>query len=278
MRERWHLPEGDLGPRSVIVIGRVAYTANYFSDTLTALDLDKSHPRAESIPLGPKPPMTPARKGELYFHDAGICFQGWQSCATCHPGDARVDALNWDLLNDGIGNPKNNKSLLLAFETPPAMSTGVRESAEAAVEAGIRSILFTVQPPEVAESIGAYVRSLSAVPSPHLVKGKLSAKAKRGEKLFRSDEVGCLQCHPGPHFTDLHSYDVGTRGALDRDSDTFDTPSLVELWRTSPYLHDGSAATVQEVLTRSNPKNHHGRTSQLTPEQLDDLAEYLLSL
>jgi YVTN family beta-propeller protein len=278
VRERRHLPEGDLGPRSVIVIGRVAYTANYFSDTLTALDLDKPHMTGESIPLGAKPPMTPARKGEIYFHDAGICFQGWQSCATCHPGDARVDALNWDLLNDGIGNPKNNKSLLLAFQTPPAMSTGVRESAEAAVEAGIRSILFTVQPPEVAESIGAYVRSLSAVPSPHLVKGKLSAKARRGEKLFRSDEVGCQQCHPGPYFTDLHSYDVGTRGALDRDTDTFDTPSLVELWRTSPYLHDGSAATVRDVLTRSNPKNHHGQTSHLTPEQLDDLAEYLLSL
>ena len=82
--------------------------------------------------------MTPARKGEFYFHDAGICFQGWQSCASCHPGQARVDGLNWDLLNDGIGNPKNTKSLLLAHKTPPAMSMGVRETAETAVRAGIQ--------------------------------------------------------------------------------------------------------------------------------------------
>ncbi len=44
--------------------------------------------------------MTQERKGEFYFHDAGICYQGWQSCASCHPGEGRSDALNWDLLND----------------------------------------------------------------------------------------------------------------------------------------------------------------------------------
>jgi YVTN family beta-propeller protein len=278
VRERRRLPEGDLGPRGVVVVGRVAYTANYFSDTLTALELDGPHPRAESLALGPKPEMTASRQGELYFNDARICFQGWQSCASCHPGDARADGLNWDLLNDGIGNPKNNKSLLLAFKTPPAMSIGVRESAEAAVEAGIRHILFTVQPPEVAESLGAYIRSLSPVPSPHLVKGKLSAKAQRGEKLFRSKEVGCAQCHPSPLFTDLQSYDVGTRGRFDREVGTFDTPTLVELWRTAPYLHDGAAATIRDILTTANKKNEHGKTSQLTPEQIDTLVEYLLSL
>jgi hypothetical protein len=76
--------------------------------------------------------MPLARKGEFYFHDAGICYQGWQSCASCHPGDARANGLNWDLLNDGIGNPKNTKSLLLTYQTPPAMWLGVRETAETA--------------------------------------------------------------------------------------------------------------------------------------------------
>jgi YVTN family beta-propeller protein len=278
VRERRPLPEGDLGPRGIAVVGRTVYSANFFSDTLTAMDLDGEHPKVETIRLGPKPRMTPARQGEFYFNDARICFQGWQSCASCHPGEARVDGLNWDLLNDGIGNPKNNKSLLLAFQTPPSMSTGVRESAEAAVQAGIRHILFTVQPPVVAESIGDYLKSLTPVPSPHLVNGKLSATAQRGKVLFESKEVGCTQCHPGPLFTDLQSYDVGTRGRFDREKDIFDTPTLVEIWRTAPYLHDGSAATVREVLTTSNQKNEHGKTSQLTPEQIDQLVEYLLSL
>ena len=239
VRERRRLPEGDLGPRAVVVLGRRAYVANYFSDTLTVMELDGTYPKVESIPLGPKPRLTPAQQGELYFNDARICFQGWQSCASCHPGDGRMDALNWDLLNDGIGNPKNNKSLLLAFKTPPAMSTGVRESAEAAVRAGIRHILFTVQPPEVSYSLDAYVKSLKPVPSPHLDRGKLSAAARRGEKVFRNNETACAQCHPGPLFTDLKSYDVGTVGRFDKVSDTFDTPTLVELWRTAPYLHDG---------------------------------------
>ncbi|HSA11622.1 MAG TPA: cell surface protein [Candidatus Paceibacterota bacterium] len=278
VRERWPLPEGDLGPRAAVVAGGRAYVANYFSDTLTVLNLDGTHPRAESIPLGPKPRNTVERRGEFYFNDARICFQGWQSCASCHPGDARMDALNWDLLNDGIGNPKNNKSLLLTFQTPPAMSTGVRETAEAAMRAGIHHILFTVQPPEVAEAMDAYVKSLQPVPSPYLVKGKLSAAAKRGEKIFRSKETACAQCHSGPLGTDLKSYDVGTAGRFDKPSDLFDTPTLVETWRTAPYLHDGSAPTMRDVLTTANPNDRHGKTSHLTADEINDLNEYLLSL
>ena len=56
------------------------------------------------------------------------------------------------------------------------------------------------------------------------------------------------------------------------------TPTLIEIWRTAPYLHDGSAATLREMLTMANAQNRHGQTTQLTGEQLDDLIEYLLSL
>ena len=222
--------------------------------------------------------MSLARKGEFYFHDATICFQGWQSCSTCHPGQARTDGLNWDLLNDGIGNPKNTKSLLLAHKTPPAMSMGVRETAEMAVRAGLQHILFTVQPEEVALAIDEYLKSLRPVPSPLLVNGHLSDSARRGEKLFQDRQVGCAACHPPGLFTDLRTYDVGTRGRFDQPTDRFDTPTLVEIWRTAPYLHDGSAATMLDVLTTCNPCDKHGQTSHLTPQQLDDLVAYLLSL
>lgn len=277
-RERRSLPEGELGPRAVAVVGRRAWVANYFSDTVSVLELDGLQPKAETIALGPRPAMTVARRGELHFNDARLCFQGWQSCASCHPGEGRVDGLNWDLLNDGIGNPKNNKSLLLVFETPPAMSIGVRESAAAAVRAGIRHILFTVQPPEVATEIDAYLQSLRPVPSPRRVKGRLSAAAQRGAEVFHRADTGCAACHPGPRFTDLKSYDVGTLGRFDKPADRFDTPTLVELWRTAPYLHDGSAATVRDVLTKANPRDQHGRTSLLTADELSDLEAYLLSL
>ncbi len=291
LRQRVRLPQYDLGPRAVVLLGRKAYVADYFSDSLSLVDLSSPEPRPQSIPLlsqpagaGAKGPASPldrmplTRKGEFYFNDADICFQGWQSCATCHPGQARMDALNWDLLNDGIGNPKNTKSLLLAHKTPPAMSMGVRDTAETAVRAGIQHILFTVQPEEVAASMDAYLKALKPVPSPFLVNGHFSDSARRGEKLFKDRQVGCATCHPPGLFTDLKTYDVGTRGRFDKPTDRFDTPTLVEVWRTAPYLHDGSAATMRDVLTTANLQDKHGKTSHLTPQQIDDLAAYLLSL
>jgi YVTN family beta-propeller protein len=274
-RHVW-LPKTDLGPRAAVVAGRKIYVANYFSDTLAVIDLAARKLEAVSLPLGPKPEMSLVRKGEFYFNDAGICLQGWQSCYSCHPGDARADGLNWDLVNDGLGNPKNNKSLLLSPQTPPAMSLAVRATAEAAVRAGIKGTLFSEQPDEVPTAIDAYLASLKPVPSPWLVNGRLSPAAEQGKTVFR--EAGCRECHPPGLFTDLRSYEVGTRRSFDKPADKFDTPTLVELWRTAPYLHDGSAATMREVVTTHNPGDQHGVTTNLSDEEINDLCEYLLSL
>ena len=275
LRRRVALPLD--GPRALAVSGARAFVAGYFSDNLVEVDLASAPPRFTAIPLATPGPLSSVRRGEMLFNDAGLCFQGWQSCASCHSSDGRVDGQNWDLLNDGIGNPKNTHSLLLSHRTPPAMSEGVRETAEAAVRAGIRYILFSVQPEEVACALDDYLKSLKPVPSPHRIHGRLSASAQRGKRLFADARIGCADCHPPGLYTSLRSYDVGTRSACD-DTNAFDTPSLIELWRTAPYLHDGSAATVSDVLTTRNPHDEHGRTSGLTPAQLDDLANYLLSL
>jgi cytochrome c peroxidase len=216
--------------------------------------------------------------GERHFNDATLCFQGWQACSSCHSHDARVDGMNWDNLNDGIGNPKNAKSLLLAHATPPSMWLGVRANAEVAVRAGIRNSLFTVQPPVVAECLDAYLTSLQPMPSPRLANGRLSASAERGRAVFFNETVGCADCHSGPRYTDLESHDVGTLGRFDKSGERFDTPSLIEAWRTGPYLHDGRAVTLHEVLTIFQQNDQHGVTSHLTPRQLDDLVEFVLSL
>ncbi|MBN2506845.1 MAG: c-type cytochrome [Verrucomicrobia bacterium] len=278
IRRRVRLPAGDRGPRALVVVGSTVYAANYFSDTLTAFDVAADPVKPVSIPLGPGREPTSVRRGEDLFNDAGICFQEWQSCASCHSEDARVDGLNWDLLNDGMGNPKNSKTLLLSFETPPSMSTGVRDSAATANRSGIKHILFTIQPDHVARAIDDFVRSLRPIPSPHLEQGRPSASARRGQELFADETIGCARCHPIGLFTDLNLYDVGTSNAYDRGVRAFDTPSLVELWRTAPYLHDGSAATVRDVLTVCNAGDRHGKTSHLSGSQLDDLVAYLLSL
>ncbi len=136
------------------------------------------------------------------------------------------------------------------------MWLGVRQTAEQAVRAGIRHILFAPPSEEVACAIDEYIKSLQPTPSPFLVDGKLSAGALRGQAIFMDPRVGCARCHPPSMFTDLRSHDVGTRAKHDDYEDRFDTPTLVELWRTAPYLHDGSATTVLEVLTlfRACPK------------------------
>jgi cytochrome c peroxidase len=276
LRQRFAL--GQKGPRSVAVIGRKAYVANYFSDSLSVVDLSAATPTARTVALGPSQPLSAARQGELAFNDASLCFQGWQSCASCHSSDARVDGLNWDLLNDGMGNPKNVKSLLLAYETPPSMSLGVRADARAAVRAGFRYILFTVPPEPTAAAVDAYLQALKPIPSPYLEHGRLSPAAARGKKLFLDPKIGCAVCHPPGLYSDLRAYDVGTANRFDKAGDRFFTPTLTEVWRTAPYLHDGSAATMHDVLTTANQLDRHGKTSQLTQEQIDDLAAFVMSL
>ncbi len=264
-----------LGPRSLVLAGTKAYVADYFSDGLDVVDIAAdAKPGGSLIALGPVIAMSPERKGELLFSDARMCFQHWQSCISCHP-DARVDAFNWDLLNDGIGNPKNTKSMLLAHQTPPAMSLGVREKAEVAVRAGMKFIQFTVRPEEDAMAIDAYLKSLKPVPSPLLVDGALSPAARRGKEVF--EKAGCAVCHPEPLYTDKKQYDVGTGKDLDAGQ-AFDTPTLVEVWRTAPYLHDGRSATMGDLLTKDNPKDLHGRTSGLTADEIGDLVAFVLSL
>jgi cytochrome c peroxidase len=109
------------------------------------------------------------------------------------------------------------------------------------------------------------------------VHNRLSTSAERGLKLFVSDAVGCAKCHPPPLFTDLQPHLVGT-GKFDQQTDQFYTPTLIELWRTAPYLHDGSAATLRDVMLTHNPQNQRGHTSHLTAQEVDDLVSYLLSL
>jgi YVTN family beta-propeller protein len=268
------------GPRGLAIIGTNVYIAEYFTDSLGIVGIGAQRQiEAMSIPLGPEKSVTPARKGEMFFHDAALCFQHWQSCSSCHP-DARADGLNWDLLNDGIGNPKNTRSLLLAHKTPPAMSTGVRDSAEMAVRAGIRHIQFMVRPEEDAVAIDRYLKSLEPVPSPYLTRDWLSKKpkpskaARRGKKVFK--KANCTSCHPGPLGTDLQKYNVGTGKGREQEQ-AFDTPTLVEVWRTAPYLHDGRAVTIKDMLVEHNIDDKHGRTSGLTEKQIADLAEFVLS-
>jgi cytochrome c peroxidase len=71
--------------------------------------------------------------------------------------------------------------------------------------------------------------------------------------------------------------DVGTL-ALSDDSILFDTPHLNNIFASPPYLHDGRAATLEEIWTIFGKTEQHGSVNDLTKIQLNDLVEYLKSL
>jgi cytochrome c peroxidase len=57
-----------------------------------------------------------------------------------------------------------------------------------------------------------------------------------------------------------------------------DVPQLNNVYLTAPYLHDGSARSLEEIWTVFNSKDTHGRTNDLTKDELNDLIEYLRTL
>ena len=270
IRERTRI-EGN-GPRAILSSDSSLYVANYFSDNLNIIS--QAHTTTadkEILKLSSNSQPDQIRRGEQYFHDAAFCFQSWQACTGCHPDNARTDGLNWDLLNDGMGNPKNCKSLVLSHLTAPAMITGIRPDAETAVKAGFEYIQFMRVEDSISSAVDAYLMSLEPIPSPHLVNGLLSPRAREGEAVFM--EAGCAECHPKPYYTDLKQHTMGTQGIYDHQN-SWDTPTLIEAWRTAPYLHDGRCASLKEVFTNEL----HGLDKALPEEKVDQLVIYLLSL
>jgi YVTN family beta-propeller protein len=264
------------GPRGLVLTDSHAYVAVHFSGVVAEVAIhatERQRPETRPIKLGEQAALTPERRGERAFHDATLGFQGWQSCASCHP-DGRADGLNWDLLNDGVGNPNNVKSLVLAHLTPPAMISGVRADSYTAVRTGFRHILLADPGPEVARDVDAYMEGLRPVPGPGATAGPAIV---RGKALFEAPRIGCAACHPPPLYTDLKMHDVGSKAASDRRS-TFDTPSLVESWRTAPYLHDGRHLTFQALLRDGRHGAPRGSETWLTDDQIDDLVAFLRSL
>ena len=67
-------------------------------------------------------------------------------------------------------------------------------------------------------------------------------------------------------------------GSPNEPDGRYDTPSLIEAYRTAPYYHDGRAATIKEALTEHDPKQLHGKLKDLTPQEIEDLIAYVLSL
>ncbi len=257
------------GARAVWPADNKVYVGLYFDGSIDVVDL--SNKNVQNLRFVQQPENDDMRKGEIIFSDATLCYQKWQSCLSCHP-DARVDGLNWDNLNDGLGNPKSAKSMLYSHRTPPTMSTGIRASAEIAVRAGMKYIQFNALDEEQMAYIDEYLKSLQPVASPYLNRdGTLTESAARGKEIFYS--VGCATCHPAPLYTDLKLHtSKATSDTTSWENRKMDTTTLVESWRTAPYVFDGRFATMKEAIA------FYAADKNLTEEQIEDLTNFVLSI
>ncbi len=239
--------------------------------------------------------------------DDRMSRQGYLSCASCHL-DGMDDQRVWDFTDRGEGL-RNTTQLLgrrgagqgrlhwtanfdeiqdfehdirnafggRGFLSDEDFRRGTRDQPLGESKAGLSREL---------DALAAYVGSLEHVhPSPHRdPDGSLTAVALAGRAHF--ERLGCGSCHAGPDFSDSASgalHDVGTLtpasgGRLGTPLTGLDTPTLLGLWESPPYLHDGSARTVREVFTLRNPEGRHGATHTLSEVELDELVAYLMQL
>jgi cytochrome c peroxidase len=138
----------------------------------------------------------------------------------------------------------------------------------------------------LAKALAAFQRSLLATNSPfdRYARGDLSAMTSaqvRGMEAF--DRIGCANCHTGPMFSDFKPHVLGVAdNAKVQNADTgiangyaFRTPSLRNLRYTAPYMHNGTLATLQDVLGFYNNGRRRVRNPNVRRDQLDPLLNQL---
>ena len=287
------------GPRGIAVSanGMTGYVNNSLTGEVSVLDLNRVEETAR-IPVTNIPLPEDVQRGKIVFFSSQspeIARDRWMSCASCH-FEAEHDGRTWFT---ELG-PRNTTSLRGAGETHPVHWSADRDEVQdfehtiRDLQAG-RGLLRDGRPhpslglPNAGRSseldaMAAYVNQLEPKPSPFRFADRQAIE--RGRDVFTRSDVGCSDCHLPPRFTDstieapsFIRHNVGTGdGPDERFGPEFDTPSLRSLWDSAPYLHDGSAPTLENVIRDGNPTDSHGRTSHLTEAEVADLIAFLRSL
>jgi YVTN family beta-propeller protein len=294
-------------PRAVRVSpdGQTVYVYNAMDFAVTVHDADLKKLATVTVC---EPPKTPEWvRGKVLFNSAKppMTTRKWIACSSCHP-DGHNDGRVWQ-------NPEGQRktpALLGVAHTHPLHWSADRDEVQD-FEYTIRSRLMQgtgflrgqtktkvgFEPVELDEkcagrsadldAIAIYTNSFDFTLSPHIpAPGKLSAEAERGKQLFFDKTVGCATCHSGPYYTDsslqrpfkLHDVGTGQDDPSEKIGPKYDTPTLLGVYRTPPYLHHGRAKTLEDVLTTCNKEDLHGKTSHLKPAEIEELVAFLKSL
>ncbi|MBS1876570.1 MAG: beta-propeller fold lactonase family protein [Acidobacteria bacterium] len=268
---------------------RLLYVANRNDDAISVIDTASNKVARTLVIPGPAK-ITAQRRGEKLFYTARFAFQGHMGCANCHI-EATFDGLQWDLEPDGFGKDiVDNRLLEDVEETAPFKWNGTNVDLE--MECGPRTEKFfwraeSYTPAELSD-LTSFIKAMPLRPNRYRpANTELTASQERGKAIYERTRTKsgapipernqCAFCHSGPHYTNLELADVGSGKPTDR-SPRFDTPQLNNIALTGPYLHDGSARTLEEIWTVFNPKDTHGVTNDLAKDELNDLIEYLRTL
>jgi YVTN family beta-propeller protein len=266
--------------------GRRLFVANRLDDTISVIDTRTSRV-ASTVGLNAPQPVSALRRGEQSFYTSRYSFQAQIGCASCHI-DSTFDGLEWDLEPDGFGRDIVDNRLIEDLKgTEPFKWNGGNPNIP--TECGPRTEMYFWRSEQYGDytlaDLALYMRSLHSRPNRWRLPGyELTPSQERGKVFFERavDKFGrpileanrCSYCHSGPKGTNQKSFDVGTKKPTDNEG-LFDTPQLTNTALTAPYLHDGSARTLEEIWTVFNPEDKHGRTNDLTKDELNDLIEYL---
>lgn len=179
-------------------------------------------------------------QGEKLFNDASLSFNGEISCATCHPS-GNMDKKNWNVL---LGREWNTQSLWNVMDTGPWLWDGKDMTMKDLITFVINNSMGSPRSLSDSEmdALIAYMETIKAPVSPFLNTDKsLTDIQKEGKALFENpNRANCIKCHNGPFFTDQKKWNVN--GTM------IDTPTLLGMWDTSPYWHNGSMATIRDVI------------------------------
>jgi len=266
--------------------GRRLFVANRLEDTISVIDT-RTNRVASTIKLAGPKFVSALRHGEQTFYSARQSFQGQIGCANCHI-DSTFDGFEWNLEPDGFGrNIVDNKLLEGVKNTEPYKWNG--GNPDIPTECGPRTEKYFWRSEQydnlTLADLTIYIRNLPTRPNRWKLPGReMTPAQEHGKAIFEravdkfqkpiAEYNRCSYCHSGPKGTNQKIFDVGTRKPTDNTGMLKSAP-LTNIALTAPYLHDGSARTLEEIWTVYNPDDKHGRTNDLTKDELNDLIEYL---
>ncbi|MBI3693696.1 MAG: c-type cytochrome [Acidobacteria bacterium] len=266
------------------------------------------------MPLSEENPLTAEKieRGRRLFNDRRLSRDQSVSCASCHAPErvfsdggpvaigvfGRKGSRNAPaLINRGYGRSffwdgrvsTLEEQVLKPIQDPNEMDLTL---AEAAARVGLA-------PDEISRALASFVRSILSGDSPYdrFVNGDrsvLTPEQQLGLQLFRG-KGNCTACHVGPNLSDEKLHNTGVAFLRERPDGkladpgagqgNFKTPTLREVARTAPYMHDGSLATLEDVVEfydrggRPNPKlDPEIHPLHLTPSEKQALLEFLSAL